>query len=60
MEYSCPKCKKLFRPHTFMGVRHPSQVKCPDCKTKGKITVQGLENRRSRFAAINQDRYTGV
>ncbi len=56
MEYKClnSKCKKIFRPHPFIAMRHPSLVRCPLCNSKGKITERGLEYRKSRFHAINQ------
>ena len=54
MEFECPQCKKIFRPHPFIGLKHPSQAKCPVCKVRGKITKQGKKIRNSRFHAINQ------
>ena len=41
MEFNCPKCEKTFRPHRFIGLRHPSKAKCPRCGTKGEITERG-------------------
>lgn len=54
MEFECPKCKKAFIPHPFIGMRHPSQAKCPKCKVRGYITERGKKTRRSRFHAVNQ------
>lgn len=54
MEFMCPKCKKTFRPHTFIATRHPSQAKCPQCGTKGEITERGKNIQKSRFQAINR------
>ena len=45
MEFKCPKCKKIFRPHRFIALRHPNKAKCPECKVKGKITDKGQEIR---------------
>ena len=54
MEFKCPKCKKVFRPHPFIAMKHPSQAKCPECNVKGKLTERGRKIRESRFHAINQ------
>ncbi len=56
MEYQCinKECREVFRPHTFTAMRHPSQVRCPVCDSRGKITERGRENRKSRFHAVNQ------
>ena len=54
MKFECPKCKKVFPVHTFIGMRHPGQAKCPDCGARGKLTKQAREERSSRFLAINQ------
>jgi len=54
MEFECPQCKKLFWPHRFIAMRHPSQAKCPICKVRGKITLKGKRGRSSRFHAVNQ------
>lgn len=53
-DFQCSKCNKLFRVHTFILMRHPSQAKCPKCDSKGNLTEQGREHRSSRFHAINQ------
>lgn len=62
MEFKCTNsdCGKLFRPHPFIGMRHPSKVKCPDCKSRGKITDAGRDNYKSRFHAINQANIEGA
>ncbi len=54
MEFECPKCKKIFRPHRFIGLRHPSQAKCPDCDVKGVITEKGKDCRNSVYHEINK------
>ncbi|KKL80986.1 hypothetical protein LCGC14_1999320 [marine sediment metagenome] len=54
MEFECPKCQKVFRPHPHIGMRHPSAAKCPVCKIRGELTEKGKEGRRIRFLAINQ------
>ena len=54
MKFKCPKCGKIFHPHPFIAMRHPSKAKCPDCNVKGKITEKGQGIRNSRFLAINE------
>ena len=54
MEFMCPKCGKVFRPHRFIGLRHPSQAKCPDDNTRGQLTEKGQEQRKQIFYSINQ------
>lgn len=56
MEFECIKCRELFRPHPFIGMRHPSNAKCPKCGAKGKLTKKGRKARKSRFGAMNQRR----
>lgn len=54
VEFKCKKCGEVFRPHRFIGHRHPSQARCPKCDGKGKITKQGDAERKDRFLASNQ------
>lgn len=54
MEFMCPKCKQVFRPHRFIGLRHPRQAKCPDCDVRGTITVRGTKIRKSIFHECNK------
>lgn len=57
MEFQCVKCDNVFIPHTFIGMRHPSQARCPDCGAKGKLTERGKEGRKSRFHEMNKATY---
>ena len=56
MEFICqnPECEKIFRPHRFIALRHPSKARCPDCNTRGLPTEKGRNQRKQIFSAINQ------
>ena len=56
MKFQClnPECKKIFHPHPFIGMKHPSKAKCPACGTKGALTEEGQRERGNRFHEINQ------
>ena len=60
MEFRCPECNKVFRPHRFIAIRHPSQAKCPTCKVRGLVTEKGKKVRKSMFQAINQANIDGA
>lgn len=55
MEFKCKnkKCETLFRPHRFIGFKHPGNARCPDCGGKGVMTNRGKKMFNSRHMASN-------